>query len=53
MNNWTVLIYYIYCLLVIFATGYVVFELNHSGWWFLLALLLCNSAPETKKEKDE
>jgi hypothetical protein len=48
-----IIAYYSYCLLVIFATGYVVFELNHSGWWFLLALMLCNSSPEIKKEKDE
>jgi hypothetical protein len=49
-----IIAYYIYCLLVIFATGYVVFELNHSSWWFLLALVLCDSAPyQTKKEKDE
>lgn len=41
-------IYYIYCLAVIFATGYVVFVLDRSGWWFLLAIVLLEISPAIK-----
>jgi hypothetical protein len=48
-----IIAYYIYCLLILFGTGYVVFVLNASGWWFLLTLLLCNASPEIIQNKDE
>jgi hypothetical protein len=31
----------IWCLAVFGATGYAVFWLGHSGWWFLFALFIC------------
>lgn len=31
---------YIYNAAIIIGTGYVVFELGYSGWWFLLAIIL-------------
>jgi len=37
--------YYIFCLIVLFGTGYVVFILNRSGWWFLLAIIIINASP--------
>lgn len=34
---------WLYNVLLISGTGYVVFVLGHSGWWFLLTLvLLCS-----------
>ena len=48
-----IITYYIYCLLIIFGCGYAVFVLNASGWWFMLALLLCDTSPEIKQNKDE
>jgi hypothetical protein len=44
--------YYVYCLLLVFGTGYVVFWLNNSGWWFLVTMLLCNISPEIKENKN-
>lgn len=46
MNNKTILIYYLYVLIIIFGCGYAVFYLDASGWWFLLALLLTGISPE-------
>lgn len=40
MNNLTILIYFVFVITIITLTGYVVFILNHSGWWFLAAILL-------------
>lgn len=51
MNNKTILIYYIYVLLLIGACGYVVFGLGYSGWWFLLVALFTNISPTTNKDK--
>ena len=51
MNNKTILIYYIYVLLVLGACGYVVFGLDRSGWWFLLAAALTNISPTSKKDE--
>ena len=53
MNNKTLLIYYIYVLIVLSACGYVVFGLDRSGWWFLLALLLTNISPKASKKDDD
>lgn len=42
-------------LIIILATGYVVFGLNRSGWWFLLAVLfvlLTGFRVETTKIKN-
>lgn len=33
----------IWNLAVLFGTGYVVFGLGHSGWWFVLAVFLFTS----------
>lgn len=45
MRELTYLIY-ILCweLLVFGGTGYAVFVLGHSGWWFLLAMVIGGSA---------
>jgi hypothetical protein len=46
----TYLIYIIFWELLIFGgTGYAVFVLDHSGWWFLLAALLGGAAYSPKK----
>jgi hypothetical protein len=45
MNNQTILIYYIYALIVIILSGYVIFILDFSGWWSLLTLVLLNISP--------
>lgn len=50
MNNWTIIIYYIYALTVILLTGYVVFILDYSGWWFAMALVLLNISPTGKDD---
>ena len=50
MKALTYLIYIVlYEGLVLGGTGYAVFVLGHSGWWFLLAALLSSGAyrPET------
>lgn len=45
MNSLTYLIYIIlYEGLVLGGTGYAVFVLDHSGWWFLLAFVMSGSA---------
>jgi len=31
---------HLYNLAIIFGTAYLVFGLGHSGWWFLLAIIL-------------
>ena len=53
MNNKTLLIYYIYVLIVLGACGYVVFGLGHSGWWFLLALIFIEISPKADKKDDD
>lgn len=35
---------------VILATGYVVFALNQSGWWFLLAMAFMHRPSKFKEE---
>ncbi|MBP4137430.1 hypothetical protein [Flavobacterium geliluteum] len=49
MNNLTLIIYYIYAIIVIALTGYVVFVLNHSGWWFIVTAIFLTATPSTKK----
>lgn len=41
--------YLIFCLLVLGTTAYAVFWLGHSGWWFLLALMICGGASTDDK----
>lgn len=48
MNNYTILIYYIYALAVITLSGYVVFVLDYSAWWFLLTLIFLDITPNKK-----
>lgn len=44
MKEITYLIYIVFwCSLVFGGTGYAVFVLGHSGWWFLLAVILGGS----------
>ena len=49
MNNKTLIIYYIYVLLVLAVFSYAVFVLDHSGWWFILALLFIEISPKNDK----
>lgn len=46
------LFYYLYAIFVVASCGYVVFYLNRSGWWFLLALLLVNITPKISSKKE-
>jgi len=39
----------IWCLAVFGTTAYAVFGLGHSGWWFLLALLLTQRGRDRQK----
>ena len=48
-----IIAYYIYCLLIMFGCGYAVFVLDASGWYFLLAFLLCEASPEFKTNGEE
>lgn len=47
MNN---LIYYIFALILIIGTCYIVFGLGHSGWWFLMLLILLDIKPTAGKK---
>ena len=52
MNSayWTYLIYIlVFETLVLGGTGYAVFVLDHSGWWFLLAILIGSMAYSPRK----
>lgn len=40
------LVMLIWNLFVLGGTAYLVFERGHSGWWFLLALLLMQNVSE-------
>jgi hypothetical protein len=53
MNNLTIFIYYAFCIIIIFLTGYVVFVLNHSGWWFILCLAIIQMSPTSKSKKED
>jgi hypothetical protein len=44
--------YYIYAIVVVGIFSYVIFVLNKSAWWFVLAVLLLNNSPIIKKDKD-
>jgi len=41
-------LYILWDLVIICGTGYVVFWLNQSGWWFLLALILLRFPSESE-----
>ena len=47
MSWWSVLLYWLYVLaweaLTIGGCAYVVFWIGHSGWWFVLAVLLSSA----------
>jgi hypothetical protein len=51
MNNNTLIIYYIFVLAVLALTGYAVFVLNASGWWFCLASIVMGATPESNNDK--
>jgi hypothetical protein len=47
---WTYLIYIlVFETLVLGGTGYAVFVLGHSGWWWLLAILIGGMAYSPRK----
>jgi hypothetical protein len=54
-NKFIVITYLIYIIvweaLVIGGCGYIVFVLNRSGWWFVLAALLSGAAYRPKHWK--
>jgi len=52
-NNWIFIAYYIYAIVVVILSGYVIFVLNRSGWWMLVTFLLLNISPSIKQSKDE
>lgn len=52
-SNWIFIAYYIFVFAIMVLCGYVVFVLKESGWWFLLAFLICDNAPSITKDKDE
>ena len=43
--------YYIYAIVIILLTGYVVFILGHSGWWFALTIVLLSPTPSFNNGK--
>jgi hypothetical protein len=50
MKEITYLIYIVlYEGLVVGGTGYAVFVLDHSGWWFLLAVIMSVAAYSPRK----
>jgi len=51
-NQWVFIAYYFYCTVLVLATGYVVFFLNRSGWWFLMTLLLVNISPSVTSKSE-
>jgi len=52
MNNNSVFVaYYIYAAFIIGLFSYIVFGLDYSGAWYILALILLDCAPKTKKEE--
>lgn len=51
--NWVFICYYVYCVMVLILTGYVVFILNNSGWWFLVAFLMMQVTPSRTYKNDE
>ena len=56
MNIFIIASYYLYKLIILGTCAYAVFWLDRSGWWFLLALLLCSgelSVKTTRNNKDE
>ena len=58
MNNdsiWIFILYYLYAIFVVGLFSYVVFWLDKSGWWFIIALLLLNNTPiiRTENEKEK
>lgn len=50
-NNTVVALYYLVCLAIYVGTGYVVFYLGHSGWWYVLAVLITMALAPSEKEK--
>lgn len=52
-DNWIFIAYYIYAVLIVFGTGYVVFFLNRSGWWFVVTLVLIGITPSIKSKSDK
>lgn len=51
MNKYTAFVVYtiLYEALIWGVFGYAVFVLGHSGWWFLLALLLSGSQLKARR----
>lgn len=50
-SNWVFIAYYIWALTLLILTGYVVFFLGFSGWWFLFTTIIISATPEvTNKE---
>jgi hypothetical protein len=47
-----VLLVLLYNAVILGFTAYVVFWMGHSGWWFLLAVLLLHSF-KSKSEKED
>ena len=55
--NWptfaVIALMYAWAAAVFGVTAYAVFWLGHSGWWFLVALIICGgSADLTEKARD-
>jgi len=44
---------YIWWTLVLGTTTYIVFGLNQSGWWYLLALLFCSVGTKSEGCNEE
>lgn len=45
------LAYYFYAIIVVVGTGYIVFGLDRSSWWFVMTILLLQIQPEIKENK--
>jgi hypothetical protein len=42
-SNWALTLDWLWGIAVLCGTSYFVFIRHHSGWWFLLAIVLCSA----------
>lgn len=50
---WVFIAYYIYCIILVVGTGYIVFILGRSGWCFIVTSIFLNISPTISSSKNE